>query len=87
MKKGMNPEAVEAVASSVEALAEEIRGVYEARMTQVTDLDWTGQDRDQYLSEFDSEVGGANQSVISQLDAFVERLRSNVRQQRETSSS
>lgn len=87
MKKGMNPEAVEAIAGSVEELIENMNSVYEGRLGYVTDLDWTGEDRDRYLSEFESTVGTANKAVVSALTEFAERLRTNAQQQREASSN
>ncbi|MEE1649519.1 hypothetical protein V1260_01795 [Brachybacterium sp. J144] len=85
MKKGMNPEAVEAIAGDIDELIESMNSIYEGRLGYATDLDWTGEDRDKYLSEFESTVGAANKAVVSQLTEFAERLRTNAQAQRETS--
>ncbi|MEE1616823.1 WXG100 family type VII secretion target [Brachybacterium sp. J153] len=87
MKKGMNPEAVEAIAGDIDELIESMNSIYEGRLGYVTDLDWTGEDRDKYLSEFESTIGTANQAVVQQLTDFAERLRTNAKGQREISSS
>lgn len=87
MKKGMNPEAVEAVAGRVDELIDNMKSVYEGRLGYVTDLDWTGEDRDRYVSEFEGQVGAANQAVIQALTDLAERMRTNAAAQRETSTN
>jgi uncharacterized protein YukE len=87
MKKGMNPDQIEQIAGSVDELIENMNSVYEGRVEQVTGLDWTGEDRDQYISKFESEVGEANTAVVQALTDFAERLRSNAQAQRQTSNS
>lgn len=87
MKKGMNPEAVEQVAAQVDSLIENMENIYTGRLGYVTDLDWTGEDRDRYVPEFDEQVGGANKVVIQRLNELAQKLRSNAQHQRETSNS
>lgn len=86
MKKGMNPEAVEQMGTQAETSGEEINTVYTTTQGRVTDFDWTGEDRDKYISEFEGTVGGLVQDVVSQMQDFAERARKNAQQQREASS-
>lgn len=87
MKKGMNPEAVEQLAGQVDSLIENMNSIYTGRLGYVTDLDWTGEDRDRYVPEFEDQVGNANRVVCEKLAEIAERLRSNAQHQRETSNS
>ena len=87
MKKGMNPEAVEQLAGQVDSLIENLNQIYTGRLGYVTDLDWTGEDRDRYVPEFEEQVGNANRTLCDQLTELAERLRTNAQHQRETSNS
>lgn len=87
MKKGMNPEAVEQLAGQVDSLIENMNTIYTGRLGYVTDLDWTGEDRDRYVPEFEDQVGNANRAVVEKLTEIAERLRSNAQHQRDTSTS
>ena len=87
MKKGMNPEAVEQLAQQVDGLVDNMNSVYTGRLGYVTDLDWTGEDRDRYVPEFEEQVGTANKTVVQKLTELAEKLRANAQHQRETSSS
>lgn len=86
MKKGMNPEAVEQMGSTAETAGDEVNTVYTTVQGRVTDFDWTGEDRDKYVSEFEGTLGGLVQQVVSQAQQFAERARQNAQQQREASS-
>ncbi|MFC7376556.1 hypothetical protein ACFQS2_05155 [Brachybacterium sp. GCM10030267] len=86
-KKGMDPEAVEAIANDVDELVENFKSIYDGRLGHVTDLDWTGEDRDKYISEFESVVGQANTAAIQRLTDLANRMRTNAQQQREASSN
>ncbi|EYT47548.1 uncharacterized protein YukE [Brachybacterium muris] len=87
MKKGMNPEAVEQLAQQVDGLVDNMNSVYTGRLGYVTDLDWTGEDRDRYVPEFEDQVGNANRAVCEKLTELAERLRANAAAQRDTSNS
>lgn len=87
MKKGMNPEAVEQLAGQVDSLIENMNTIYTGRLGYVTDLDWTGEDRDRYVPEFEDQVGNANRAVVEKLTEIADRLRSNAQHQRDTSTS
>lgn len=86
MKKGMNPEAVDQVAAQLDEFAENVRNNFEVRRGYVTELDWTGEDRDQYISEFEDQVGQATQAVTQFAADLAERARQNAQHQRATSS-
>ncbi|WP_106507193.1 WXG100 family type VII secretion target [Brachybacterium timonense] len=86
MKKGMDPEAVRALAGRVEELGENVMQNYELRLNQVNELDWTGEDQQQYISQFESEVGNAARTCQQQLTEFAERLRQNADAQDQASN-
>ena len=86
MKKGMNPEAVEQMGTTAETSGEDVNTIYTTVQGRVTDFDWTGEDRDKYVSEFEGTLGGLVQDVVTQLGEFAERAKKNAQQQREASS-
>lgn len=86
MKKGMNPEAVEAMAGQIEEGGQQVQQIYTQLQGRVTDFDWTGEDRDRYVSEFESSVGQLVQQVVQQATELSERARQNANEQREASS-
>lgn len=75
MKKGMNPEAVDQLAGQVDSLIENMETIYSGRLGYVTDLDWTGEDRDRYVPEFEEQVGTANKTVVQKLTELASTLR------------
>jgi hypothetical protein len=86
MKKGMNPEAVDQMGTQAETAGDDVNTVYSTVQGRVTDFDWTGEDRDRYVSEFEGTLGGLVQSVVNQAKSFGDRARANASQQREASS-
>ena len=86
MKKGMNPEAVQQLGTPGERAGEVGKTMYTTVQGRVTYFDWTGEDRDKYVSEFEGTLGGLVQDVVTQLGEFAERAKKNAQQQREASS-
>ena len=86
MKKGMNPEAVRQMGTQIGTAGEEVRTAYTTVQGRVTEFDWTGEDRDRYVSEFDSTLGQLVTTVVDQLTTFQERAETNARQQEEASA-
>lgn len=86
MKKGMNPEAVDQMAGQVESAGDDIQQAYAEVQGRVTDFDWTGEDRDRYVSEFESTIGDLVKSVAQQATELADRARRNASEQREASS-
>ena len=87
MKKGMTPEAVESLAEQIRGAGDDANAAYTTIQGRIADFDWTGEDRDRYVPEFDEQVGGANKVVIQRLNELAQKLRSNAQHQRETSNS
>lgn len=86
MKKGMNPEAVEQMAQQITDAADRANEVYQRVLSRVQELDWTGEDRDRYVSEFESTVGQAVQQLVQQAGDLSERATRNAAEQREASA-
>lgn len=86
MKKGMTPEAVEQMAQQITEAAEQAQQKYTEVQGRVTDFDWTGEDRDRYISEFESTLGQAVQQLVQQANDLAERARRNAAEQREASA-
>lgn len=86
MKKGMNPEAVEQMAQQITDAADQANEAYQRVLSRVQEFDWTGEDRDRYVSEFESTVGQAVQQLVQQAGDLSERATKNASEQREASA-
>lgn len=86
-KKGMSPEAVNQMATQIDGLVDTINEKYQTAQGRVEELDWTGEDRDQFVSDFESTVGQAFKDAASKLGDLAERARTNASQQTDASSS
>lgn len=86
MKKGMTPEAVEQMAEQIRGAGDETNASYSTIQGRVTDFDWTGEDRDRYVSEFDSTIGQLVQQVMQQAGDFADRASRNAQEQRDASA-
>lgn len=86
MKKGMTPESVEQMGNQVDEAGQEAQQIYTQIQGRITDFDWTGEDRDRYVSEFEGTVGQMVQQVVQQANEFAERARRNAAEQREASA-
>ena len=86
MKKGMDPEAVEQMASQIQQAGERVQELYTTAQNRVAELDWTGDDREQYVADFDSSVQQLVQQVKQQAEDFAERARQNATEQRDASA-
>lgn len=85
MKKGMNTEAVDRLAGQVLDSVDGVQTTFQTSLDSLTELDWTGDDRDIYVSEYDT-VGDAVEKVKTGLSTLSERLTSNAAAQRTASS-
>lgn len=86
MKKGMTPESVEQMGNQIDEAGQETQQIFTQIQGRVTDFDWTGEDRDRYISEFEGNVGQMVQQVVQQATEFAERARRNATEQREASA-
>ncbi|MBB5830856.1 hypothetical protein [Brachybacterium aquaticum] len=86
MKKGMTPEAVEQMGTQITEAGEQVQQIFTAVQGRVTEFDWTGEDRDRYIQEFESTVGQLVQQVQQQAQEFGDRARNNANQQRDASA-
>lgn len=86
MKKGMTPESVEQMAQQVQTAGEDAQQVFQQIASRVAEFDWTGEDRDRFVSEFTDALGQLAQQVASQCGDFSERGTRNAAQQRDASS-
>lgn len=87
MKKGMDPDAVDQVAQAIEDAGEAIGQSFQQVAGELEALDWTGEDRDAFVSRFGSEVGELVRQLQSDASDLAERARRNATAQRETSAS
>ena len=86
MKKGMNPEAVEQMGQQIQDAGEQANQIFEEIASKVEGFDWTGEDRDKYVSEFTGTVRDLVTQVKQQCEDFAERAKANAQSQRKTSS-
>ncbi|HIY24686.1 MAG TPA: WXG100 family type VII secretion target [Candidatus Brachybacterium merdigallinarum] len=86
MKKGMDPEAVEQLATQIEETGQEIQGEFQRVQGRVSEFDWTGEDRDQYVAEFDGTIAEQISQIVQTANEFGERARKNAAEQREASA-
>ncbi|MFC0675084.1 hypothetical protein [Brachybacterium hainanense] len=87
MKKGMNPGAVQQMASQTSAAGEDIRAKFDAALSRVEELDWTGDDADTFRGEFADSIGQLVQAVVQGTQDFADRANSNAQNQIETSGA
>lgn len=86
MKKGMTPESVEQMGSQITEAGEQIQQIYTQIQARVAELDWTGEDMDRYLTEFDGDLGTQVQHVVTKTADLAERAARNAGAQREASA-
>mgnify|MGYP000853338809 CR=1 FL=1 len=86
MKKGMTPEEVEQLGNQTEEAGQTAQQLFTQIQARVTDFDWTGEDRDRFVSEFEGNLGQMVQQVVQQATEFGERARRNAAEQREASA-
>ncbi|MGP9539765.1 WXG100 family type VII secretion target [Brachybacterium sp. AOP43-C2-M15] len=86
MKKGMTPESVEQMAQQIQDSSDRVQQTFQQVSSRVQEFDWTGEDRDRFVSEFSDTLGQLVQQVVQQLGDFSERGTRNAQQQREASS-
>lgn len=86
MKKGMTPESVEQMGTQIIEAGEQAQQTYTQVQGRVTSLDWTGEDRDRYVSDFEGTLGALVQQIVQQAGEFQERATRNAAEQREASS-
>lgn len=84
--KGMDPGTVEQLALSIEAAAGNAHAAYTHARTAATELEWTGEDRDRYITDLESTVADAVQRIVQLAEQFCERARKNVAEQESASS-
>ena len=86
MKKGMAPESVEQMGQQIQQVGEDAQRIFQQIADRVQSFDWTGEDRDRYVSEFSDALGQMVQQVVQQCGDFSNRASQNASQQREASS-
>lgn len=85
MKKGMNPEAVEQMATQISDGADQANQLFNQAREALEGLDWTGEDRDTFLSGFE-DVAQSVQDLVRQATEFAERATTNAAAQRAASA-
>jgi uncharacterized protein (DUF2461 family) len=85
-KKGMDPDAVEQMGRTIEDAGQGVEDAYTKARNAVNELEWTGDDRERFLTDFESQVGDLVTNVRQGLDDLAERARTNATEQREASS-
>ncbi|PWH05031.1 hypothetical protein DEO23_15490 [Brachybacterium endophyticum] len=85
-KKGMNPDNVRQMAQKINDAADDIMNYYNDAKGKVTDLDWTGEDRDDYVSTFEGDLQQQVQKVQQAAQDLAERADSNAKEQEQASS-
>lgn len=86
MKKGMTRASVEQMATEIEQAGEDIRQTFQKASDRLTGLDWTGDDRERFVSEFADSVGGLVDQVVQGCTTFAERGRADSAEQDVVSS-
>ncbi len=86
MKKGMTPESVEQMAQQIQQAGEDVQQAFQQIASRVSEFDWTGEDRDRFVSEFTDTLGQLAQQVTQQCGEFSERGTQNAAAQREASA-
>lgn len=86
MKKGMNPESVDQMGQQTQQAGDDVQQAFQQVSSRLTEFDWTGEDRDKFVSEFSDQLGQLAQQVAQQCDDFAERAKANATAQREASS-
>lgn len=86
MKKGMNPEAVDQLATQEITTGEEISRIYQNSADQLNGLDWTGEDRDRFVSDYENDLGTQTDRVVQRLTELAERANNNAAAQRAASA-
>src|SRR5699024_4965770 len=87
IKKGMNPEAVGQISQQIQAAGEDALAAFTDVAGRVEGFDWTGEDRDRYVGEFNGAMLELAQRVKQTCDEFAERGKQNAMKQRDASSS
>ena len=86
MKKGMTPESVEQMAQQIQEAGDSVQQIFQQISSRVEGFDWTGEDRDRFVSEFADTLGQAAQQVAQTCGDFSQRGSQNASKQREASS-
>ena len=86
MKKGMTPESVEQMGSQITEAGEQIQQIYTQIQARVAELDWTGEDRDRFVTAFDGDLGVQVQQAVTKTVDLAERAVRNAGAQREASA-
>lgn len=86
MKKGMNPEAVDQMSERIGSAGEEVTTAFQQVLGKVEALDWTGEDRDRFVSEFSGQLQELANQVRQGCDEFADRGRKNAAKQRDASA-
>lgn len=85
MKKGMNPEAVEQMATQITDTADQANQLFNQARQALEGLDWTGEDHDTYFAAFE-DLAQLVQDMVRQAGEFAERATSNAAAQRTASA-
>lgn len=86
MKKGMDPTAVQKMGQQTEEAGQNVQELFSRASSRVSELDWTGEDRDAFVQEFESTIGQLVQAVVQQTSEFASRAAENATQQIDASS-
>lgn len=85
MKKGMTPEAVEAMGRSIQEAGQHATQLYTNVHSELQDLEWTGDDQVRYLAAFE-ELGQQVQQLAHKAEEFQQRAQENATAQQHASA-
>ncbi|UYG15625.1 hypothetical protein BRM3_08175 [Brachybacterium huguangmaarense] len=86
MKKGMIPEDVDKIATDITTAVEDVDTYYNDAYSALTELDWTGDDRDRFVSDFEEQVGGLLTTLKQAASDMATRATTNANEQRNASA-
>lgn len=86
-RKGMTPEAVEALAQQIDTAAQDARTAYDGARSRLEELEWTGQDSESFRVRVEDDLGSAMQRLATSAEELSARARRDAAEQREASAA
>ncbi|MDN5599130.1 MAG: hypothetical protein ACTMKY_01015 [Dermabacteraceae bacterium] len=83
----MKPEAVDQMGQQIEQAGQDAMAAFNEIAGRVESFEWTGEDQERFVSEFEGTVQQLATTVQQRCTEFAERAKQNAAMQRETSSS
>lgn len=86
MKKGMIPEDVDKISADITTAVENADTYYNDAYSALTELDWTGDDRDRFVTGFEEQLGGLLTTLKQAAGDMSTRATTNASEQRDASA-